>query len=285
MGILFALIALIAWGFGDFLIEKSTRKFGDVVPLFYIAALATIVLLPFVYRDLGSIIGPAWSILLTTGILITIVAFLEFEALRIGKISVIEPIMAFELPVTAALSFVILRETISPLQLILLGVLLIGIFFVSTRSFGHLTRVGLERGVLLAVIATLVMGTVNFFVSVGARVTTPLMIHWFTSAFIAFFCLAYLIIAGRTKEILNDWRKGSRVLFSVSLTDNIAWIAYAFAVTYIPIAIATGISESYIALAAGLGLFFNREKLKPHQKIGLAICIAAVIVLSIVTER
>ena len=29
IGILFALAALVFWGFGDFLIQRSTRKFGD----------------------------------------------------------------------------------------------------------------------------------------------------------------------------------------------------------------------------------------------------------------
>ena len=43
----------------------------------------------------------------------------------------------------------------------------------------------LERGVLLAAIATLVMGTVNFLISIGARATNPLIINWFVSSFIS----------------------------------------------------------------------------------------------------
>ncbi|MBU3978359.1 EamA family transporter [Patescibacteria group bacterium] len=57
MGILFAFIALFSWGIGDFLIQKSTRKFGDWLALFYICAFSTVVLLPFVYKDLGVVIS------------------------------------------------------------------------------------------------------------------------------------------------------------------------------------------------------------------------------------
>ena len=47
MGILLAITALIAWGLGDFLIERSARKFGDWVALFYMTSFGAIVLSPF----------------------------------------------------------------------------------------------------------------------------------------------------------------------------------------------------------------------------------------------
>ncbi|KKT90129.1 MAG: hypothetical protein UW90_C0006G0029, partial [Candidatus Yanofskybacteria bacterium GW2011_GWB1_45_11] len=44
----------------------------------------------------------------------------------------------------------------------------------------------------------------------------------------------------------------------------------------------TGISESYIALAALLGLVFNGEKLARHQWLGLIICSIAAVILAII---
>ena len=55
IGILFAFAALIFWGFGDFLIQRSTRKFGDWETLFLIATFGAIVLTPFVRNDLAQI--------------------------------------------------------------------------------------------------------------------------------------------------------------------------------------------------------------------------------------
>jgi hypothetical protein len=48
MGTLFAFIALISWGIGDFLIQKGARRFGNWITLFYITALVSITLFPFV---------------------------------------------------------------------------------------------------------------------------------------------------------------------------------------------------------------------------------------------
>ena len=51
----------------------------------------------------------------------------------------------------------------------------------------------------------------------------------------------------------------------------------------IPIAIAVAISESYIALAALLGMLINREILMKHQKAGLIAALASAVLLSMIT--
>ena len=69
----------------------------------------------------------------------------------------------------------------------------------------------------------------------------------------------------------------------VGLIDNGAWLAYSYSTLYIPITIATSISESYIALAALLGLVFNGEKLRRHQFIGLFLAIISAVILAAIT--
>src|SRR4051812_1730758 len=98
-GIIFALIALLAWGFGDFFIQRTSRKVGITRALFYITAAASIVLLPKVWPHLFELSSHQWVVLIGSGIVILIVAILEFEAFKIGKLAVVEPIMSFELPI------------------------------------------------------------------------------------------------------------------------------------------------------------------------------------------
>ena len=104
MGILFAGLAIAGWGLGDFLIQRSARKLGDWEALFWIVLFATIVLLPFVYPTLAILSGYDWLILGLTSIVILVSSLLDFEALRVGKVSVVEPIFAMEVPVTIALA-------------------------------------------------------------------------------------------------------------------------------------------------------------------------------------
>ncbi|MCX6781841.1 MAG: DMT family transporter [Candidatus Magasanikbacteria bacterium] len=285
MGILFAFIALFCWGVGDFLIQKSSREFGKWIALFFITFIAVVALTPFVYKDLAGLFinYPALAILMLASIVILVAALFNFQAFIDGKISVVEPIMAFEVAVTAILSFVFIGERLSWLQLVFIILLVAGIFLVSTKSFHHLKKIKAEKGVWLAFFGTLCMGTTNFLFGVGSRETNPLLINWFTSLFLALVCFIYLVSKSKVREIFKDWHKDKSLIIGVGLLDNAAWIAYSYSTLYIPITIAIGISESYIALAALLGLVLNGEKLRKHQFIGLALAILCAIALALVT--
>lgn len=69
----------------------------------------------------------------------------------------------------------------------------------------------------------------------------------------------------------------------MSFFDNLAWVAFSAAMLYIPMGVATGISEGYIAFAGGLGLLLNNEKLRPHQWVGFVVAIVSVIILAFIT--
>jgi uncharacterized membrane protein len=285
MGILLALVALFSWGLGDFLIQKSTRRFGDWVALFYITAFGSIVLFPFVYKDIASSLSAHGALLLIASVVILFAGLLDFEALRIGKISVIEPMYALEIPIAAVLAAYVIHEQLSVLQIILIAILMVGIFLISTTSFNSLKKIRAERGVWQALFATVGIGVVNFLFGVGARETSPFMINWFTSVFIAIVALVYLTSTSQMKDI-SDSLKGEKLLIlGVSFFDNLAWVAFSYAMLFIPIAIATGISEGYIAFAGTLGLAFNKERLGRHQWIGFSLVIISIVLLALITDR
>lgn len=286
MGIAFALVALLLWGLGDFLIQRSTRRFGDWIALFYVTALSLLVLTPLVVRDVGRLIAAPSALLLLSALsaIVLVVALLMFEALRGGKLSVIEPVLAVEIPVTAGLAAIVMGERLTAAQAIFMLLLIAGIVLVSTESIRNLRQIRFGTGVWYAVIAAAGMGLVNFLYGVGARQTSPLLVIWFTHLVIAVATFLYLLVHRRLAEIGEDFRRSPRLALSVSLVDTGAWLAYAASTLTIPIAMATGISEGYIALSALLGLLLNREKLHPHQLLGLMLSLGAVMVLAGITK-
>jgi len=285
MGIFFAFLALICWGFGDFLIQRSCREFGKWAALFFVTATAAILLTPFIYKDLAAVFSSNYGllILLAASVVMLFAALFDFEALRDGKICVVEPIFVLEIPVTAVLASTLLSEHLTAAQILLIICLAIGIFFVSTKSLHHLKKIKLEKGVVYAFLGALGMGATNFMFGLGARETNPLMINWFTSLVVAIITLIYIIFHAKRKEILRDWHKDKLLIIGVGLIDNGAWIAYSYSTLFIPIAVATSISEAYVALAAFLGLIFNHETLRKHQILGLVLAVAAAITLAAVT--
>jgi drug/metabolite transporter (DMT)-like permease len=282
MGIIFAFTAVLFWGFGDFLIEKSTRKMGDMVSLFYISLVGIIILSPFVYKDIffsGLSISNLALLSITT--LITLVAaLLVFESLRQGKISVVEPLFATELFATLILSVLIIKEFPSALQIFSIFAILSGIFLVSVKSKAHLKAIKWEKGILFAVLGSMAMGATNFMVGISSRNTNPLLTNWFISVGLTLITLVYLVYKKRSHELILDGEKNKKLIFAVSFIDNGAWVAFAYSTIYLPISVAAGITESYIVLAALLGLFYNKEKLKLHQYFGMVMVIIFAIILA-----
>ena len=285
IGIILALVALLTWGFGDFFIQRATRQVGSWKTLFFNGVVGSLALTPFVWRDLPALDKSDWLLLGVLSIVTLFAALFDFEALRRGKIPIIEPILGAELPLTAGLSVIFVGEVLSAPQFVLIGVIFIGIILAITQHHTHLhyhKRI-FEKGVILAGIGMVGMALMNVLVGVTSQEISPLIAMWFIDVVLAAACGVYLMFRGELLRFPRDLKRHPRALVGQSVFDNVAWVAFAGATTFIPIAVATAISESYIVLAVLLGLFVTREKVRPHQKVGLAFAVAGVITLSIIT--
>ncbi len=285
IGILAALAALVFWGVGDFLIQNTTRKFGDWEMLFVITLFGAVVLTPFVYSDILNIVAlgdNAFFLLIGVSTLLLVAALLDFEALKKGKIAVVEPVMAFEVPVAAIVAFLVINESMQLIDIFLVSSLVAGIILISLKTHHFSRKTWIERGVLLAAIGAIFMGASNFMVGFASRTTTPLMANWFIDIFVATISFFYIMQNNRLSRLVGDFRSDKKIILIMCIFDNFAWISFAIAATLIPVAIAVGISESYIALSALLGLVISREKLLMHQKAGLFIAIASAVALAFI---
>lgn len=288
LGIFFAFLALFSWGFGDFSIQRATRVVGIWKALVYIGIIGIVLIFPFITGEIIPLIqNPRHFFLLTlTGLVVFFAALFDFEAMRRGKLSIVEPIYSIEVPIAVGLSTLVWGESLSLPQLLLIGAAFLGITIAVTRHHTHLYyhRRIFERGVLLAGLGGIGLGLFNFLVGVSSQLTSPLMTIWFTNCVFTILCLAYLAATDQLRTLTFSFRKHWRIVLSESIFDNAAWIFYAVATTLIPISIAITVSEGYIALAVFLGLFLNREKIQRHQKVGVAIAITSIIFLSAITK-
>ena len=283
IGTVFALGALMLWGIGDFLIQRTTRKVGDWEALFLIAAVGTLIITPFVYQNLIGFIGTYanFIILLAAAMAMFVSGIVDFQALKVGKLAVVEPFYVLEIPIAVVLTIFIINEMLHPLEIFLIVTMLVGLFLVSIKSHHLVKAKWLERGVLLAILAAVVFGVTDFLVGVGARATNPLIINWFFDFTITIFTFVYLVFKGKVHKLLRDAKKDIKLILEVGFIDNFAWVSYAFATIFIPISVAVALSENFIAVAALLGFVVNREKFLLHQKVGLIVALVSAIVLAL----
>ncbi len=286
LGIIFAFLALVTWGFGEFFAQKVIRHVGSWIALFFDCCFVLFGLLFFVWKDLFLLSMADFILLTLTSIVVAGASLLDFQALKEGKICIVEPIIGLEIPLTAALGLILGRESISLIQTILIFVVFIGIILAITEHHAqlHYHKRIFEKGVTLALVAAICMALNNLLVGVSSREISPLMTVWFTDSFVAIICAIYIIYTKNYKDIFLKFKKHISIIIGHSFFDNGGWIAFAYSTLFIPISITTTISAGYVALAAFLGLVIGKEKIKQHQFMGVVFAIIGVIALAYFSE-
>jgi bacterial/archaeal transporter family protein len=278
--IIFAFLAMISWGFGDFFIQRTTRKVGDLEALAFIGIIGSLGLLTLVANDFELLFYiPNMLLLLFLGLTTFIIGVLDFEALKKGKLCIIDVVLEIELPVTIALSFIFFRESLSAVQLFITSLVFIGIMLIATKCFNK-KHFKIERGVFMAIIAAIGMGLINFLTATSSKSISPLMAVWFPWVIFTILCLIVIARRERVPKLISNFKKFKMLILAMGIFDTLAWLFYALAVLKNEVSITTAITESYPAIAIILGSLENKEKINWHQYVGAGLALTASIVLA-----
>lgn len=282
VGILFAFAAMFCWGFGDFFIQHCSRKIGDIESLAFIGIIGTIGILPFAVKEFYLISAYNFLLLLVISIVTFLAAILDFEALKKGKLSVVDVIIELELPATIILGFVFFKESLSLLQLLIISSIFIGVILIATKSFSH-WKTRLEKGALLAFFAAISMALVNFLMTQSARQISPAITIFGIWIITAIFSLFFVWKREGFKKLIKNGIKFKGIILAMGIFDTLAWLFYILATLKNEISITTAITESFPAISIFLGAWINKEKINWHQWLGAALALSASFALAFFT--
>ncbi|MBI2597810.1 MAG: EamA family transporter [Candidatus Diapherotrites archaeon] len=208
------------------------------------------------------------------GVINFFVAVLNFEALKQGKLSVIDLILAVELPLTILFGLVFFRESLSVFQSLIIAVIFFGIILTSISSFSKKILKNLEKGVLIALATAIGMALVNFLTAAGSKTISPLMAIWVPWLVFTAVSLFYLWRKNKLKNFVENGFKHKKLVFLTGFFDTFAWVFFAMAVFQNPLSITTAITEAFPIVAMFLGFFVNKEKIFGHQLLGATLTLA-----------
>jgi drug/metabolite transporter (DMT)-like permease len=283
--LLLAFGAMLSWGVGDFLIQRTVKRIGTLETLAWITGSSAVIMIPvIIYRGIS--LTPNDIIMLALlGVVTFVSGLLDFKALSIGKLSVMETIMAIELPLTIMLGVIAFNERLSGGQWLLVLMIFIGIILVSVNFKNLHHRDFLEKGTIIAIISGIVFALVNFFSADLAKTIDPMMAIWFP--WLACGTISFIYISRFKKRHFRQFVKKSyqhwKLIAWVSAVDLAAWLFYAFAVEKEELSITIAITESYIVIALILGVIINKEKIRPLQYLGAALAIIGSIAIGLVS--
>lgn len=282
LGLLAAFGAMIAWGLGDFFIQRSTRQIGDIESLAWIGLIGSIGLLPWVLPEIGLLLATNnLGFLVILGVLGFLIAMLNFEGYKQGKLSVVEVILEIELPITVAFGIFFLAESVSLIQLAVMALVFVGVVLIALPSLSVSPAVKkIERGVLLAFLAAIGMGTINFLTGIGAKNISPFLVIWIPWLVFTLICFALIAQREGFARFFQNGLKYKKTVIAEGVLDTAAWVFFAIALSQNLVSITTAITESYPAIGVLLGVWFNKEKIKSHQIAGAVLAIGSSIALA-----
>jgi uncharacterized membrane protein len=284
--------AMIGWGVADFLLQRTVQKIGWLETIWWVNISCFLFLLPLIGPSLAALNGQSILLLVVLGLVAILGATTHFKALETGKLSVVEIILFFELPLTIVLGMTFLKNSLSLYQTLLIFLLFIGVILISLDInkiqqhhfwfFWQRTKFFVEKGVWLAAITAVLLALTNFFTAVGAVNVSPILILWFPSALGAAVCLVYFIYRNKLKRVIKDSRPHWVLILATVIIDLLGWLFFSFSMAEKgELAIIATITEGYIVVAMLLGLKFNREKIRGWQYVGVALTVLASLVIGL----
>jgi drug/metabolite transporter (DMT)-like permease len=221
------------------------------------------------------------SLALLSGILSGVVLCAYYVALTVGKASLVAPIFSCLTVVAVGLSFLILGEALTRLQLSTIAMVFLGIILVAVErnAAGDSSR---KLGIILALSAA-VLGGANLILQKWIAESGHYLMGFFlTRISMAALMTPLALVPGqetRSVEISRSWLK----LGLLGLIDVSAFFAWYLGLRVGLVSIVTPIATSSPAVTVLLAHHFLQERVRPHQRIGIFAIISGIILLSVIS--
>jgi len=279
IGVIFGIIAMLAWGVSDFLAARSVKK-ESVFSVFFWSQIASTLLLIVLFKkfNFSGISTKALIFIIITSI-IDIVAYLAYyKAFSVGKASIISPIVSCWAAVTVILSVILFGEKLSLVQVIGIFLAIFGSVFISFKIHEIRGRKIEAKGLGLAFIAMLAWGSQIVFIRalVGE-------LGWFMPTVLIKLVLIPIafIYAKSSKHELKLSKKSVIPMIAVGALESIGFLAISYGINSSYASIVAPVSAAFPLVTILLARIFLKETMEGNQKTGAAMIIAGIILLSV----
>jgi drug/metabolite transporter (DMT)-like permease len=281
-GVVFGIAALVGWGLADFFVALATRETSVLRTLVYGQAVSGVILtvVAVLWFEIPVISAGDAGLLLCISLLATVAYLAFYKGIQTGKLALVSPIAAAWAMITVALSIVLLGESLTPLQATGISLVIGGTILTAFQwhNLKELNWRNYETGVILALIAMLAWG-VMFTLFDIAVAGMGWMLPVFSSKLIL---VGYLLLYGavESKDLSLPTQNLLPVL-AVGVFEAGATAAYGFGISIDLTSLVAPISAAFPAVTVVLARSVLDEDMDYNQWIGIAVIIAAVVLLSL----
>ncbi len=281
-GVLSGLVAMLGWGIGDVFLKKPSEKFHGVNVLFYTHLIMLLFSVPVFIIFLSN---NQFSLSLTDALLILILAGVDlfaflnyFHGLKVGELSVMAPISALYSIVTVILSVIFLNEVLTRLNIVAIGIAIIGIILTST-DLKNIHKIHTSKGIWNAVLSMFGWGVYMFMAGILEERIGWQMTFFLTTAALVIALASYKTVSRvKEKKTINQYWKSFAI---AGFLYTIAWLFVNIGISVSLVSIVSVISSMAPAVTVVLAVLFLNEKLVLNQVIGIITILVGLFLISL----
>ncbi len=285
MAIILAFITYFGWGSGDVFGVYATRKIGAYATSFFVFIFGFIVAslyIPFAIQDLHKITLGMFLLNVLFGTSILFGNFLLNEAFRRSSASVVGVVVQSFPAIVLVLSALIFKDKITSKQIIWIAIIFLGmILCVVNFSDFRKGKTIIDSGIKFALIGAFIF---SIYFTYSRLFINQYGWFWPNYISIASFPLALILVRliFRIKEkiILPKEKSVLPAIFLSALLLRGGDIALNYGISSGFSSIVAPIAGASPTLFVVLSWFIFKDKIKGQQKIGIAICLLGIVLLS-----
>ncbi|MEK7138815.1 MAG: DMT family transporter, partial [Patescibacteria group bacterium] len=282
LAVLFALIAMILWGFEEFFLKEAIAGIKSITTYIINTLTGVVVDLAIVFYlfDFGisKISGFDLFLVVATTLFAFLGYFSFYKALEKQKLSLISSLDESWIVVSVLIALLFFGEKLGMVHVGAIVAVLVGAFLISAVRLSHFSHLKFIKGSGYELLAALFIGfTIPIEKVLVTNVGEANTLFYLTLFVIPVVFLAKALM--KQKWIKPSW-KMTRVSVLSGITDSSAFIFYLFAIKSADISVISPIVASSVVVTVILARIFLGEKMTTRQITGASIILAGVFVLS-----
>jgi drug/metabolite transporter (DMT)-like permease len=279
--ILFGILSMLGFGIAD-AIAKTILSSRNVIRIAVVSQAIGTTLFLLVALGLDPFL-PGFAIIslaLMSGALSAVVLGSYYLALGLGKASIVSPISSCMTVVAVALSFWVLGESLIWSQLALISLVFVGIILVAS-DFSVPRDSGRKLSIILALLAAVVGGANIIIQKWIADSNHYLMAFFLSRIFMISFMSPVSPLIPDTNHVLTS--KNFLKLVTLGLLDVSGFFAWYIGLRVGLVSLVSPIALSSPAVTVVIAHVFLKERVQPHQRLGIIAVIAGIALLSAIS--
>lgn len=282
-GIIFAVAAMVFWGFEEFFLKKAITGIKSITTYLInsvVGVLVQFLIIGYFFNfEITNISGQNLFLALAAVILSFVGYFALYLALEKQSLSLISSIDGSWIVVSIFISVLFLGDTLNGLHILLILGILLGTFLVSTEALKSFKKIRFIAGSGYELISVICIGlTIPIEQVLVSRIGEANALFYLAVPIIPVVLIGRFIIG--KKFVWPSWRHFKLSAYS-GLADGFAFAFYIMAIKEGNISVISPIVASNVLVSVILARIFLREKMTARQSFGASLILLSIIILSI----